>query len=342
MRFLAALAFASLLSSVAVARAESPRAGRAMWLRGESPGVWVGPRALWTPSTGHDPLSACASGHACVPITEHRSCTVPECPGDGFVHTVATDVARVGAFPQDYGGYQHEIEELRADTRLSSIAGNFRDHPQHAEQLAARQRAEEAQRREEERHRESVRWVSDYRRGDRWELSLQGSLATLAQIGGSFAGGTAGLSFVFLEESDDADEHDEESSVLGALFGDTLGAELRVSALARIDGGQEAQWFASVGIAPMFVNRYEHTVVRLPSFIGTIAPEIGAIFRSDRDPTWYVGWSAPVSFLLTHDVALDVTPRLLLVDDWIPKPSPDSDDDPAEVVVMLSAGLRLP
>ncbi len=344
MRSLRLLVLCSLFSSVAVpvAHADSARAGRAMWLTGETPGVWIGPRALWTPSIGIDPLSACASGRGCVPIALHRSCVWPECPGDGVVHVVSAGAAPVSAFPQDYGGYQREIEELRADPRLAQIAAYFRDHPQHSAQLAAQQRAEEARRLEEQRHSESVRWVSQYRRGDRWELSLQGSLATLAQAGGSYAGGTATLSFVLMVDDDEADEHDEESSIMGAFFGDTFGGELRVHALARIDGGQEAQWITAVGLGPALANRYEHSVVRLPSFFGMALPEFGAIFRSDRAPTWYVGWSAPVSLLLTHDVALDLTPRVLVIDDWIPKPSPDAEDDPVEAIFMLSVGLRLP
>jgi len=81
----------------------------------------------------------------------------------------------------------------------------------------------------------------------------------------------------------------------------------------------------------------------MPSLVSLIAPEVGVILRPDLDPTWYVAFDAPFSFLIHHDVAIDITPRVFVVDDWIPPPADAPDgDDPAEVILMLSAGLRLP
>ncbi len=156
-------------------------------------------------------------------------------------------------------------------------------------------------------------------------------------------GGTASFSYVFLLEDDDSDEDGADDVIQNIFFGDTLGADLRVHFLHRVDAAQEAQWITAVGIAPALYNRFEHSVVRLPTFFGTAIPELGIILRADRAPTWYAAWSAPFSFLLTHDLALDVAARLFLVDDWIPKPDDEEDaSDPVEVIGQLSIGLRLP
>ena len=79
-------------------------------------------------------------------------------------------------------------------------------------------------------------------------------------------------------------------------------------------------------------------------FAGPTIPELGVIFRSDRDPTWYASWELPFSFLIDHDVAFDVAARFFVVDEWIelPDDAPEDSDDPAEIILMLSAGFRLP
>lgn len=325
------------------ARADPPsRAGRALWLEGELPGVWISSRALYTPLDASAALSVCAEP-GCAPVGERRTCAPPECPGHGTLLVVARDVALVPPFPRDYGGYTRELDALRNDPRLASLAPHLVTHPEHAAREEQASRAREAQSREESRYRESVRWVSGHRHRERLELSLLGSIATLAEAGGSYAGVTATGSFGFLLRERDANEDDDKDALLlGILVGDVLGAELRAHWLQRLDASQEAAWMVAVGVGPLLANRFERSVVRLPTMMGVLMPEVGAIFRADRDPTWYVGWSAPFSFLVTHDVAIDVTPRVLVVDEWIPKPHPDAEDDPAEVVFMLSAGLRLP
>lgn len=313
-----------------------------MSLTADVPGVWITPRRLWAPNASEAPLSACAAGRGCAPIVETASCEVPECPGAGAVYVVAQDMAAVGAFPRDYGGYTAELESLRADAALAALHAYLASHPEESQRAEQRRLQEEAQRREEARQRESVRWVSQYRERERLELSLFGSIATLGEAGGMFAGGTAALSLVFLFEEDDSDEDDRGDVITNIFFGDTIGAELRVHFLHRIDAMQEAQWITAVGVGSAMSNRYATSVVRLPTFFGTITPEFGAIFRADRAPTWYVAWSAPFSFLVTHDLAFDMAARVFVVDDWIPKPDVEDADDPVEAIFMLSAGFRMP
>ncbi len=331
--------FLSLALSAAPASADdSPRAGRVMWLSGDAPGVWITPRRIWAPAA-QEPLSACGAGR-CLPIVDRASCEVPECPGGGMTFAVAEDLVPVGAFPRDYGGYTQEVERLRADARLSGLG--LSSHPEESARAEQRRREEEARRREEQRHREPVRWVSAHRERDRLELSLFGSVATLAEAGGSFAGGTATLSLVFLLDDDESDETDRGDTIMNVFFGDTMGADLRVHFLYRLDAAQEAEWITAVGVAPALGNRYADSAVRLPTFFGTLLPELGMILRADRSPTWYAAWSAPFSFLASHDLAIDLAARVFVVDDWIPKPDVEDADDPVEAIFMLSAGFRLP
>ncbi len=128
------------------------------------------------------------------------------------------------------------------------------------------------------------------------------------------------------------------------FMGDLLGAEVRAHFLYRADTVQEAEWITAVGISPVFSNRAGESIVRVPTYIGTVLPELGVIFRADRDPTWYAAWELPFSFLLDHDVAFDLVGRFFVVDEWIelPNDAPEDSEDPAELIFMLNAGFRLP
>lgn len=325
----------------ALAHADEPsRAGRALWLDGAAEGVWVSARGLYTPHDAARALSVC--GDRCSPIVERRTCAPPECPGQGALLVAGEDIASVAPFPQDYAGYVRAVDALRTDPRLADLAAHFGAHPEHAARREQEAREAEARERETRRYGESVRWVSRHRGGERLELSLLGSLAALTETRGSFAGLTATASFVHLLGERDASEDNSESVILGMAFGDVVGGELRVHWLSRLDAAPEAEWIVAVGLAPVMVNRFERSVVRLPTYLGLLAPELGVILRADRDPAWYAAWSAPVSLLVTHDVAVDLVARLFVIDDWIPKPDPDARQDPVEVILMLSAGLRLP
>ena len=313
-----------------------------MTLESDGRGVWVSPRRVWVPAGA--PVSACAAGRGCLPVTEPTSCAPPECPGSGTVFTVGSDAAAVSDFPTDHDGYQREIELLRADPSLGPIAGYLVDHPDHARREEERRRNEENDREEHARHEEDVRWVSRHRHGDRFEIGLSGTLATLAEQGGSYAGATASFGLYFQLEANESDESREDPTVMNIFFGDTFGADLRVHFLHRLDDSQAAQWITAIGVAPVLFNRFERSVVRLPTYWGTVFPEFGVILRADRDPTWYVSWEVPFSFLVHHDLAIDVAARVFIVDDWesLPPDAPDDADDPVETILMLSAGFRLP
>lgn len=319
----------------------SPRAGRLMSLFGEAPGVWVAPNQIYAASEA-DYISACAPGRGCARVVEATSCRAPRCPGAGSLHTVAENLAEVSLWPTDHDGHHHELELLRRDPRLADLP--MSDHPDHEAWEARRERAEAAGRDERLRHEESVRWVSRHRdEGERLELAFGTSIATLSETGGVYAGASASAGLVYLLDSHDAAAEDDEA-VWNFFFGDVLGAELRAHFLYRLDGTQAAEWMTLVGVGPVLENRFEHSVVRIPTYIGLLLPEFGVALRADRDATWYVAWSAPLRLLVHHDLAVDFVGRVFVVDEWeeLAPTAPEDAADPVEVIVALSVGLRLP
>jgi len=311
-----------------------------MSLQGESIGVWLSSDLVF--STGAAaPLSACASG-GCAPIVSSEACAPPACPGTGFVHRVGRSIADVSDWPSDVDGYQREHEQLLADPVFAGFG--LSNHPDYAEWQRRHQREERARRREERRHEEDVRWVSRHREdGERFELSLNGDVATLTETPGTYLGATAGVGLLYYADANDA-EDEEDDFVLNFFVGDTVGLEMRAHFLYRVDTAQEAEWIAAVGLSSVFANRFSESIVRIPTYIGTALPEVGLMLRSDRSPTWYVAWDVPFSFLVDHDLAIDLNARVFVVDEWIELPSdaPEGTEDPAEVILMLSAGFRLP
>lgn len=332
-----------LLFALPASADEPSRAGRGLWLNGEVAGVWVGPRRMWVPNIGQEVMSVCGPRGGCAPVQAQDACTTPACPGSGTVLVAERDVVSVGDYPQDYDGYRRELEALRANPALSSIHGHLQEHPDHSRREEERARREASEARERNRHQESMRWVSQYRDRDRLELSLTATIATMTETTGSYAGGTVAASYVFLMDEDDSDESDEDDSFFNVMVGDQIGAELRGHFVYRIDGGQQAEWSALVGIGPALANRFERSVVRIPTFVGTIIPELGIALRADRDPTWYAAWSFPVSVMITHDLAFDAVVRAFIVDEWEDERMNEDGtmSDPVEGLFMLSMGLRL-
>lgn len=309
------------------------RIGRLMSLTAEQPAVWLGPDRVFG-RAGADVISACAE--RCAPVVSQESCAPPACPASGTVYRVEAPVARVSGWPTDVGGYTRELDALRADSRVAAMG--LSGHPDEGAWRDAR-------REDEARRAQDPRWVTEHReRGDRLELSIGAAVATLVETPGSWVGGTVAADWIFLHRARDSDERDAGESLVDALVGDQIGASLRAHFLYRADGGQEAEWIAAVGIGDALYNRYARSVLRLPTFSSIVAPELGVILRSDRDATWYIAWDAPVSILLDHDVALDITPRFFIVDDWIPLPTdaPEDATDPAELIFSIGIGLRLP
>ncbi len=328
-----------LLAGSPAAAQESPRRGRLLALSGESAGVWLSGDRVFGPSGEF--LSACVAGAGCAPVIETWTCAPPSCPGSGAVHRVDRSIAHVPDWPVDVDGYERERELLSADP---AIVGLLSTHPEYSDWVARRDARARADERERMRHAEPVRWVSDHREdGERFELGLSGAVATLVETPGTWLGGTASLGLVYYVDADAAEDEDDEF-LLNFFAGDVMGVEARAHFLYRADGGQEAEWITAIGMRPVFANRVADTVVRAPTYLGLLLPEFGVILRPDRAATWYAAWEAPVSFLVGHDVAVDVAARVFVIDEWVElaTDAPEDAEDPAEVVLMLSAGVRVP
>ena len=333
----ACLTLASSLSPVIrTAHAQRPaREGRLLTLAREAPGVWLGHDRIYGPD-GYEPLSACGAG-GCAPVVRSERCRPPECPGLGRVYRVARDVGEVSDWPTDVEGYTRELGLLESASEL-----RLEPHPQHVLYELEQRRRERADERERARHAESLAWISHLRsRADRIELSFSADVATFVETPGTYLGASAAIDFTFLLDSRDALVEDGERWVLSSFLGDQLGGGFRAHVLYRLDSAQEAEWTIALGIGPLFVNRVSDSVVRVPSILGIVAPEMGLILRADRDPTWYAAWAAPFSLLLDHDTALDLVARVFFIDDWLLPPA-EGEEDPAEIILMLSAGVRLP
>lgn len=269
-------------------------------------------------------------------MVDSEGCAVPTCPGSGMVYRVDRGLASVDDWPSDIEGFHRARERLQADPTLAGLP--LGEHPDFADW-------ERARRDEERRRGADVRWVSRHREdADRLELSFGGTVGTLAQTPGTYLGATAAADWVFLIDAGDARDNDEEEAMLNFLFGDTLGAGLRAHFLYRADSAQAAEWITAVGVSATLLNRFEQSVLRLPTYLGTVLPEVGAVFRSDRAPTWYIAWDLPFSVLLDHDLALDIVARVFLVDDWIelPDDAPPDAEDTVETILTLGVGFRLP
>jgi len=328
-----AAAVATLCAAAPASAQASPRRGTLRSLDLEHPGVWLSADRIYGP--GRDFLSACSSS-GCAPVVERHPCHAPECPGSGQVHTVARPVASIGDWPTDVEGFTRERQAILEDSELSRLPTSA--HPAHGAWARARER-------ERARHEQSVRWVSPHRSdGERWELALGANVGTMAHAPGTWLGATASLNLVYYVPSHEADDSNEDDGFLGFMLGDTFGPELRTHFLYGADTTQAAEWVVAVGLTLVSGNRFEESVVRLPTFIGTVFPEIGVIFRSDQDATYYLGWDVPFSFLVDHDLAFDLAARVLLVPGWreLPADAPEDAVDPTEAIFLLNAGFRLP
>lgn len=61
----------------------------------------------------------------------------------------------------------------------------------------------------------------------------------------------------------------------------------------------------------LLTNRVDETAIRVPTVLGAIVPEMGAVFHRDGTSGAYVMWCLPFTLLLASNLALDLRPRVL-------------------------------
>lgn len=308
---LSVLTSLALLAAPSLGAAQAPsRAARILALSSDSVGVVVARDRVFVPDPNLRALSACAAAR-CAPVRTIVSCSVPQCPGSGVLLTLEAPIADVSDLPTDRDGFNRAMNDLRADPALSGIAWSFGYHPDPTPSPSG-----------------PPRWIEPGRTERiAWELGAYGVGGVLGATGLGFSGGEVSGGFRFTW-----DAHGEEDDFLAIIFGDVLGADLRVRALSLLPTQGPTSWAVTVGIAPAMGYANDHEIFRLPTFYSILLPEVGVALRETSDPAIYAGWSLPVTFLLEEHLGVEARATVLIIDDWIP-------GDDTEVLVSFGLGL---
>ncbi len=262
-------------------------------LSADSVGVLVARDRVFIADPSLAPLSVCA-GSRCAPVRASEVCGAPRCPGAGMLLTLERPIADVSELPTDREGFNRAMDTLRSDPALALIAWSFGVHPDPPP--------------------EPAHWVTRSRT-DRvaWELGAYGVGGVLGATGVALAGGEVSGGFRFTWDPRTTDD-----DFLAIVFGNVLGLDLRVRVLELLPMQGASSWSATVGLAPAMGYGTAHESFRLPTFYSILLPEVGIALRESRDPTWYAGWSLPVTFLLDEHVGIEARASVMLVDEWIP------------------------
>lgn len=170
------------------------------------------------------------------------------------------------------------------------------------------------------------------RAGFGWTVSLHALGAHTVEeqrwlVGGSAA---AGVTFDFDMDGADGGRY----PALNGLLGDHFGLVARGHFFGRVDDGADAQCAAAVGGQVEALNALQGADVRIPSLFGLLSPELGAMFRSDRDASFYVAWHAPFAFLLEDWLSLELRASMFFLEDWRAV-------EGRETLFLVSAGLSI-
>lgn len=95
------------------------------------------------------------------------------------------------------------------------------------------------------------------------------------------------------------------------FYGSMFGVEARARVLHSIDAGSES-WLVAGGLAfSSFVSPSEISRrLRFAGLFAVLVPEIGVAFRNPEADSFSLRWSAPVAWLATHHVAVEVVPAM--------------------------------
>ena len=180
-------------------------------------------------------------------------------------------------------------------------------------------------------------WVDDDDDGLHIEVSHSiGMGAIFSEQPPSFAG-TVEIGLVgYLDRSFARDSN----PIPGLMIGDTLGLAARMTVLA--NGSQSnTAWAVAVGGSPIILDRLAGEIVRLPTLLGVMAPEVGVILRSLTEPALYLAWELPFALRMDDHVAVDIAVRVYAIDDWLAPRIEEPGVEPWEIMTTVSMGVRL-
>ncbi len=177
----------------------------------------------------------------------------------------------------------------------------------------------------------ALRFNSDSRAGFGWSVGVLGLGAHTTAEQRWFAGGTLEAAVTFDLGRRAADGR--RAPALNGVVGDHYALTARGHVFARLDRGGDARWAVAVGGQLAAANALLGDNVRIPSLLGLVSPEVGAVFRSDRDPGLYLAWHAPFAFLLEDWLALELRASFFVIEGW------RADPEDREALFTVSVGL---
>jgi hypothetical protein len=156
--------------------------------------------------------------------------------------------------------------------------------------------------------------------------TVSGAIAQETRSGTNFAGGSlaAGYEAFFPVEP----------AVNRTFYGEFFGVEARGHFLRSL--GDSDTWLIQAGgafSAAKLPKEGPLDRLRYPAFYPLLLPEIGAAFQRDEPASAYFRWSAPFSFLIHKNVAIELSPSVSLLAPT-PKPNPN-------VLIALDLGLSV-
>jgi hypothetical protein len=143
-------------------------------------------------------------------------------------------------------------------------------------------------------------------------LEGEGEIAAAAAVGvdrgGALGGGDARAGLYWLRRR-----------AVPMLVGNRIGFDFRLRALYGHDGAGAPSGSLLLGAAPAFSQQFGElgrrgTGVRVPSLLGLALPETGLWLRSATAARFYLGWRAPIAWLLVPEAGLEVAPSFA----WAP------------------------
>jgi hypothetical protein len=271
------------LSGVSTARADDDdepidvtgRRGRILTLQAETVGVLVADDRVWVPTMPGSPVSVCGP-RQCLPIAETETCETPACPGSGTLVIAEGDLGDVDAFPDDPEDFNAEVNAMRSDQVLATIAGYFGSLSEDED--------------------EGIDFVA----------SIGAVATTLGDGGGLLPGADGTIGFRIAVADDDGDWDGLEQSLIGDRF------RFEIHGFAVFDTGDQAPGaIQAVAFRTTLRNRVSETILEVPTLLGLALPELGVIFRDER-AAFYAGFNIPfrVHTEETADFGFEVDARI--------------------------------
>lgn len=253
------------LSGVSTARADdgdddpidvTGRRGRILTLQAETVGVLIADDRVWVPTMPDSPVSVCGP-RQCLPIAETETCETPACPGSGTLVIAEGDLGDVATFPDDPEDFNAEVNAMRNDPVLATIAGYFGS------------------------------LSSDEDEGIDFVASIGAVATTLGDGGGLLPGADGTIGFRIAVGDDDEGWNELEQSLIGDRF------RFEIHGFAVFDTGDQTPGaIQAIAFRATLRNRVSETILEVPTLLGLVLPELGAIIRDER-AAFYAGFNIP-------------------------------------------------